>query len=190
MTQRPETDTAKRLIEAAARLFAARGFYGVSIAAVADELGMTKQALLHHFGTKEKLYSAVLKTIADRFEDAIAETCGVADFFDTFYAYAMDRKDDMALIARELLDNEHRATSARQWFLRPFLDELIVMARRARPDLSEADALADIYVFIGAVNYYAISGPTLRSIFGDDIADQTRTTMPHALREMVRARFG
>ncbi len=71
MTQRPDGDTPAELIAAATRLFAARGFYGVSIAAIAEELGITKQALLHHFGNKEKLYSAVLEGIAARFDEAL-----------------------------------------------------------------------------------------------------------------------
>ena len=36
-------------LDAAEALFAERGFYGVSIAAIAEQLGLTKQALLHHF---------------------------------------------------------------------------------------------------------------------------------------------
>ena len=52
-------DTRERLLDQAEPLFAERGFYGVSIAAIASELGLTKQALLHHFGSKEKLYGEV-----------------------------------------------------------------------------------------------------------------------------------
>ena len=189
MTPRTDTDTPDRLIAVATRLFAARGFYGVSIAAVADELGMTKQALLHHFGTKEKLYSAVLERIANRYMAALGEVDDVPEFFDRFCLHALTRKDDMAVIARELLDNEQRADAARQWFLKPFLERLVDMAQHARPGLSHAEALAEAYVFVGAVNYYAVSGPTLRSIFGADIAERLDTELPKALQDMVRARF-
>ena len=53
-------ETREALVEVARRLFSERGFYGVSVAAIASELGITKQALLHHFGTKEALYAEVL----------------------------------------------------------------------------------------------------------------------------------
>ena len=51
------TDTRERFLDAAAEAFAERGFYGTSIAAIAESLPYTKQALLHHFGSKEKLYA-------------------------------------------------------------------------------------------------------------------------------------
>ena len=53
-------DTRKALLDAATRLFASAGFHGASLANIADALGLTKQALLHHFGAKEKLYGEVL----------------------------------------------------------------------------------------------------------------------------------
>ncbi len=189
MTRRPEPDTADRLIAAATPLFAARGFYGVSISAVADELGITKQALLHHFGSKEKLYSAVLSRIARRFEDALGDETDIVAVFEAFYTYSMGQKDDLALIARELLDNEQRADKAQQWFLQGFLQRLVDMAQAAKPDMSAARALAEIYVMIGAINYYAISGPTLRNIFGSEAATELDTRMPETLRDMAEARF-
>ena len=56
-------DTRERLLDQAESLFAERGFYGVSIAAIANELGLTKQALLHHFGSKGKRDGEGLKRV-------------------------------------------------------------------------------------------------------------------------------
>ncbi len=55
--------TRDRLLEAATRQFAERGFHGVSIADIASELSMSKQALLYHFDRKEALYAAVIEQI-------------------------------------------------------------------------------------------------------------------------------
>lgn len=66
---------------------------------------------------------------------------------------------------------------------------LIPLTRTSIPDLSRADALAKINVFVEAVNYYAVSGPTLRAIFGADNAKPLDTDLPKALQNMVRARF-
>ena len=62
--------TRDQFIAAAQHLFAEKGFYGASIAAIAEELGLTKQALLHHFGNKEKLYGEVLQRLSGELLEA------------------------------------------------------------------------------------------------------------------------
>ena len=43
--------TRAKILDGAKRLVMTQGFAGTSIAAIASELGLTKQALLHHFGS-------------------------------------------------------------------------------------------------------------------------------------------
>ncbi len=52
--------TRNDLIDIARRHFAERGYQGTSLAQVSAELGVTKQALLHHFKSKDLLYRSVL----------------------------------------------------------------------------------------------------------------------------------
>ena len=72
-------DTREKLLDMAEKRFAERGFYGVSIAAIAEELGLTKQALLHHFGSKEKLYGAVLARISEDYRAQQVKMAGQSD---------------------------------------------------------------------------------------------------------------
>ncbi|MCG2685878.1 TetR/AcrR family transcriptional regulator, partial [Candidatus Parcubacteria bacterium] len=51
----PRSDTRGKILEAAGCLFAQKGFFGVSMQNIADELGITKAALYHHFESKEGL---------------------------------------------------------------------------------------------------------------------------------------
>lgn len=48
------------LIQAATRLFAQRGIHGTSLQQVAEEAGVSKAAIYHHFRTKEQVAEAVL----------------------------------------------------------------------------------------------------------------------------------
>lgn len=52
--------TRARLLQAAARLFTARGYHGVSVREVAQAVGVTKPALYHHYADKEALFLAIL----------------------------------------------------------------------------------------------------------------------------------
>ena len=48
------------ILDAAVELFAARGYQGTGVAALADEVGMTAPGLLYYFGTKDDLVGAIL----------------------------------------------------------------------------------------------------------------------------------
>jgi AcrR family transcriptional regulator len=58
-------DTRRRLLDAAAELFAERGIDGASIDAVADAAGRTSGAIYDHFGGKEGLLLALLQSWVD-----------------------------------------------------------------------------------------------------------------------------
>jgi len=59
------TDTRTRLIEAAIGLFTQHSFAGTSLQMIADELGLTKAAIYHHFRTREQLLAAVIEPMLD-----------------------------------------------------------------------------------------------------------------------------
>lgn len=169
-------DTRQRLLDIAEQLFAERGFYGVSIAAIASEMGFTKQGVLHYFSSKEKLYGAILQCISDDFQDHQREALQASDDpverLKKFYAALAEPTETniqrTRLLMRELLDNNERAAKAANWYLRPFLDRLISMVKDGNKleKLSDAEALAYGYQLLGAVNYFLISTSTLKAMFG------------------------
>lgn len=53
------------IMEAAKKLFAQRGFGGVSLDHIAREVGTAKQNVLYYFGSKEELYRRVLHGVLD-----------------------------------------------------------------------------------------------------------------------------
>lgn len=53
-------DTKSRVAEAASSAFAERGFAGTSLDDLARVVGLTKQTILYHFGSKDGLLEAVL----------------------------------------------------------------------------------------------------------------------------------
>nr|WP_070961474.1 TetR/AcrR family transcriptional regulator [Hyphomonas sp. Mor2] len=189
--------TREEYLDTAERLFAERGFYGVSIAAIAAELGLTKQALLHHFGNKEKLYGEVLRRISERFQTLSGRRDDRAtDPVDALRGFMLNLHDSVRtypdqsrLLMRELLDNNQRAASAGTWYLKPFLENLIKMIQ-ALPGwqgAGDAQALAAGYQLLGAINYYSISQPTLTGIFGEDAYVQLEARFPDQLRALIDA---
>lgn len=192
------SDTRHLFITAAAKAFAEKGFYGASIASIAAESPFTKQALLHHFGNKEKLYAEVLKGISDRLMASLQDI--QRDYPDTrqrleqtflsFYRQAVGNRDEMALLMRELLDNKRRAESAQAWYLKPFLDELTQMVMTVLPAYSRPRAFTLAYQMLGAIHYFAVSEPTLVQIFGREEYEEVLRGYEDELRDLIRARLG
>jgi len=57
------TDTRQRFIDVAVRLFTRHSFAGTSLQMIADEVGVTKAAVYHHFHTREELLNAVVEPL-------------------------------------------------------------------------------------------------------------------------------
>ena len=65
--------TRARLLEAARRLFATKGFGEVSTQAIVDAAGVTRGALYHQFGDKTDLFAAVYEDVeAELVADVVA----------------------------------------------------------------------------------------------------------------------
>ncbi len=54
--------TRERVVDAALSAFGTRGYDATSLDEVAAEVGVTKQAILYHFPTKEELLRASIDT--------------------------------------------------------------------------------------------------------------------------------
>jgi AcrR family transcriptional regulator len=56
--------TRKKILVAASRLFARRGYHKTTIADIAQAIGLTSGAIFHHFASKEALLEAVVAWLA------------------------------------------------------------------------------------------------------------------------------
>ena len=194
------SDTRQSILISARSLFAEKGFYGASIAAIAEDVGITKQALLHHFGAKEKLYGEVLQAISERFiSDAIQASGGasdpekrLADLMLKLHHNAQAAPEETRLLMRELLDVRHRAEKAQTWYLKPFLEALVALLKEAPAwrSASDAEALAAIYQMLGAINYLAVSDATLGRMFGAASLAEVQQAYPDLLRRQMRFLIG
>lgn len=108
----PENDVRAATIAAATRLFAAHGFEGTALQEIADAVGVTKPAVLHHFPSKEHIRQSVLDTILSHWNDALPRLLFAAtashDRFDAVFGethrfFAAD-PDRARLIIRETLN--------------------------------------------------------------------------------------
>ncbi|HYB98402.1 MAG TPA: TetR/AcrR family transcriptional regulator [Candidatus Limnocylindrales bacterium] len=63
-----QQESRDKILDCAEPLFARRGFAGIGLAEVAEQAGLSKSSLFHHFASKAQLYAAVMARILDRIE--------------------------------------------------------------------------------------------------------------------------
>jgi AcrR family transcriptional regulator len=107
-----ENDVRSTTIAQATRLFAAHGFDGTALQDIANAVGVTKPAILHHFPSKEHIRQAVLEGIFEHWNKILprlllAATAGT-DRFDAVFGelhrfFAAD-PNRARLLVRESLD--------------------------------------------------------------------------------------
>jgi AcrR family transcriptional regulator len=105
-------DVRSRVVAAATRLFAALGFEGTTLQEVADEVGLTKPSVLHHFPSKEHIREAVLDSILSHWRDTLprlffAATASEGRFdavFGELYRFFAEKPELARVVAREALD--------------------------------------------------------------------------------------
>jgi AcrR family transcriptional regulator len=72
MEPRAKNLRSEDILEVATRLFAERGYEGVSMHDVAEKVGMGKASLFYHFASKEVLYEAVVEGVIASLEEPLS----------------------------------------------------------------------------------------------------------------------
>lgn len=191
--------TADKLITIAESLFAEKGFYGVSIRDLADAVSIAKSSLLHHFPSKEKLYGAVLKKLAD---EMTLEVRYIRDRFpdenDQIFQFLLllcDNSEEKPIreniILRELLDNPKRAEKAKKWFFADYFGELTGIIRSGQNKGLFKPVNPEIFIlqFLGAHRYLIISLPTVKQFFKPETYQRILKEHRSELELFVRERL-
>ena len=191
-----QEDTREQLLESATKLFAARGFYGASLASISDGLGLTKQALLHHFGRKEKLYAEILSRLSNRMLGLVEAARGAHEAPEdqllaamlSIYELSLEAPHETRIIVRELLDSERRANEIHSWYLKPFLDLLIDITRAipGNETLDRTGALARIYPILGSMSYFIVSDVVLQQMYGKANYRRMQQRYPDEIRKQLQ----
>jgi len=103
--ERRRQQTRDALVDAAAEVFARRGFEGASLDEIAETAGFTRGAIYKNFGGKEDLFFAVHDRLNEREVRQFASLRhdGTVDFAGTVKLWrdALDRNRDHTLLAAE-----------------------------------------------------------------------------------------
>jgi TetR/AcrR family transcriptional regulator len=120
----------ERIMKAAEKIFAESGFRGATTADIAEEAGLPKANIHYYFGTKEKLYRAVLDDIVDLWlasfkglgeSDDPAAT--LSDYVRTKMELSKKRPEASRVFANELIRGAPRINTYLSTELKDWVDE-------------------------------------------------------------------
>ncbi len=114
-------DTRTRLLEAARRLFAERGYKGTSIKAITDAAGANLGAVTYHFKTKDALYDAVVRSLTEPLVATVEQSLKsggapidrIEGALRAYSDYMHTREEVPSLLLQELALNRPILTSIR-----------------------------------------------------------------------------
>jgi TetR/AcrR family transcriptional regulator len=171
-------DTKALILHVARRRFADQGLAATSLSEIAEEVGIRRPSLLHHFPSKDALYRAVLEqAFADWFEIVDASTQDllvgwpqVERVLRAAFTFFEAHPDFVRLARREALDVGPLLTEELGAGLRPLVDratwflEREMDAGRLRPH----DARRVLVTGYGAVLAYFSDAPLIEILMGAD----------------------
>jgi len=125
----PPSDAGTQIVAAATRLFAAHGFDGTTVQDIADAVGVTKPAILHHFASKEQLRQAVLEGILAHWNQTLPRvllkaTASEARFdavFEELLDFFASDPDRARVLVREGLDRPEETKRLLRGPVQPWL---------------------------------------------------------------------
>ncbi|WP_106249011.1 TetR/AcrR family transcriptional regulator [Allonocardiopsis opalescens] len=148
------------ILEAAAVLFAQRGFHGVAIDDIGRAIGVSGPALYRHFRGKEAVLAQMLLDISERLrsegERRVAAAEGpeqaLAALIDGHIAFALGRPALITVHDRELGNVPEPERRQIRRLQRRYVEQWVAVLSRLRPEAGEARLRAAVHAALGLLN--------------------------------------
>lgn len=193
MSASQSPDMAEQLLDVATRLFAANGYDGTSLKAIADEVGIRKPSLLYHYPSKEELRLAVLQRVFTRWNDVLprilqAATSGEDRFrglVSEVIRFFAEEPDRARLLLREMLDRPNLLQAQMSEYVAPWIaimTDYIDRGKEAGRVRSDVDAQAYVLHVIQLV----VGGIATADVLGVPFDDGRPGDLERHVRETMR----
>lgn len=165
------------ILEAALEEFAARGFSGATVDAIARSAGLSKPNVLYYFSTKEAIHAALLESLLDSWLAPLRDLTADADPMEALLTYvrrklemSRDMPRESRLFANEILQGAPRIGALLDGTLKSLVDEkagIIAEWQRAGA-LASIDPHHLIFSIWSLTQHYADFGAQVGAVLGTE----------------------
>jgi TetR/AcrR family transcriptional regulator len=187
-------DIRTHILKVATRRFARQGFDSTSLQEIADEVGVKKPSLLHHFPSKNELLRGVLDVLFEHWTEVLprlleAVTSGRARFFEAIIAelitFFSDDPDRARLVVRELLDRPVQMQGRLAQTLTPWVTLIADYIRKSQASGQVAEGV-DPEVYILHVVTLTVSAIAAQPVVGQALNGSKEEIAERHVRELSR----
>ena len=148
------------ILDAAARVFAARGFHGVPIEDIGGAVGVSGPALYRHFSGKEALLAEMLLGISSRLRDSAVEVVTASAspaetldaLLDAHITFALEQPALITVHDRELGNVPERERRQIRRLQRLYVEEWVTVLAELHPSCPAARLRAATHAVFGLLN--------------------------------------
>ncbi len=180
----------ERIVEAAVKLFAGRGFHGTSMRAIAGAAGVSIGAIYHHFPSKDAVFLAILREEYERRREAIEELKSfglppqeMVRRIAQLHFELLERRRDSVRLLSQMLPREHPRLRRE---LEDLEEEFAGHVAHLLEEGMEEGEVRQCHSWIAA---YALLGMakavTARALAGDERAQELHRYGPGELAELA-----
>ena len=156
-----------QILAAAARLFAERGFHGVTIEGLGEAVGVTGPAVYKHFASKDAVLGELLVGVSESLLEGATAVVARSPRADAALEGLVAFHTEFALVGADLIRVQDRdlanlsPPSARRVraLQRAYLELWVAALRRVQPGLGAAEARVRAHAAFGLLNSTSHSAP-------------------------------
>jgi AcrR family transcriptional regulator len=191
--------TRARILDRAERLFARRGYRGVSLRELARACGVRPFTIQHHFGSKLRLYQAVLCRWDEEILARVSRALDASGDFpalvervvDDLFDFLLERRDWVALTARAALGEGLPRSLALEDHGWVRVMDAGLRQRGVGP--RELDLRLLLVTLEGMLHHHVLSVAHYRQLFGRDVTEprlraRTKAHLRNAILALVAPR--
>ncbi len=187
-------DVRRRILDAAERVFAERGYAGGTTREIALQAGIRKRMLFYYFSSKDVLYRAVLERVVagmtaihERFRSDPGPI-GLTEAAEGITTFAAANLDGLKVLMREIIDaGPHLGALTRDHLATLFARGGVEVARNMAQGIFRPGDPMHLMINVGGLTlYYFLMIPLLQLIWDrDPLAPETLAERAAAVRECV-----